>query len=310
MSRLVRWLNARARRADRRLRRLLPRPVYHFGRRRVYDARTLVRRNPGRGRLLPDFLIIGTAKSGTTTLHGWLSQHPFVVPAVTKEVHFFDYEFYRGVDWYRAHFPSASERDEHERRHGRPFLTGEASPTYISHQWAPERIARALPETKLIVAFRNPVDRAYSQFQMSRREGEEPLESFAEAIALEEDRLRGEKARSISDKHYNSWPLGCWSYLWRSSYADQVERWLTLFPRERFVFLKTDDLDSEPQETLDRVHEFLGLPAHRHEQLPRLHIAPKYAELPAATRAELVEYFRPHNERLYDLIGTDFGWDR
>lgn len=294
---------------DRRLRRSLPRPVYQFGRSRYYDVRTLAGRNPGRGRLLPDFLIIGTAKSGTTTLHGWLSEHPFVVPAVKKEVHFFDYDFYRGLDWYRTHFPLASARAEFEREHGRPFFTGEASPTYISHQWAPERIAQVLPDVKLIVALRNPVDRAYSQFQMSRREGEES-ESFADAVALEEERLRGEKLRSRADKRYNSWPLGCWSYIWRSSYADQIERWFELFPRERFLFLKTDDLDSDAQRTLDRAYEFLGLPAYRNEQLPRLHTAPEYEPLSAETRTQLVEYFRPHNERLYELLGIDFGWDR
>lgn len=314
MRRLVRWSRACRRalghRLDRRLRRTLPRPVYQFGRSRCYDARTLAGRNPGRGRLLPDFLIIGTAKSGTTTLHGWLSEHPFVVPGVKKEVHFFDYESFRGLDWYRAHFPLASVRDEHERRYGQPFLTGEASPTYISHQWAPGRVARVLPEAKLIVALRNPVDRAYSQFQMSRREDEEPLESFAAAIAIEEDRLRGEQVRSLADKRHNSWPLGCWSYLLRSRYAEQVERWLALFPRERFLFLKTDDMDSNPQQALDRVYEFLGLPPYSNEQLPRLHIAPEYEPLSAETRAELVEYFRPHNERLYELVGIDFGWDR
>ncbi len=84
-------------RIDWHLRHRLPRPAYHFVRRRYYDGRTVARRNPGRGRLLPDFLIIGTAKSGTTTLHGWLTEHPFIVPAVKKEMHFFDYDFYRGV---------------------------------------------------------------------------------------------------------------------------------------------------------------------------------------------------------------------
>ncbi len=287
----------------------LPRPMYHFGRRRYYDVRALAGRNPGRGRLLPDFLIIGTAKSGTTTLHGWMSEHPLIVPASTKEVHFFDYEFYRGTDWYRSHFPLASERDEVERESGRPFLTGEASPTYISHQWAPSRIAAALPEAKLIVALRNPVDRAYSQYQMSCREGEES-ESFAEAVALEEERLRGEKTRSLADKRYNSWPLGCWSYLLRSRYAEQVERWFELFRREQFLFLKTDDLESQPQGALDQAYEFLELPAYRNEHLPHLHTAPVYEPMGADTRAQLVEYFRPQNERLYELLGIDFGWDR
>ena len=103
-------------RVDWQLRHRLPKPVYHFVRSRYYDGRTIAGRNPGRGRLLPDFLIIGTAKSGTTTLHGWLSEHPFVEPAVKKEVHFFDYDYYRGVDWYRSHFPTEQAREAFERR--------------------------------------------------------------------------------------------------------------------------------------------------------------------------------------------------
>src|SRR5690242_8540420 len=115
-----------------KLGRRLPKPAYQFVRRRYYDARTVVGKNPGRGRLLPDFLVIGTAKSGTTTLYGWLSEHPFVAAATKKEVHYFDYEYYRGLDWYRSHFPSRRERESFAAEHGQPFLTGEASPTYIS----------------------------------------------------------------------------------------------------------------------------------------------------------------------------------
>jgi Sulfotransferase domain len=296
-------------RIDSRLRRSLPRPAYHFLRSRYYEARTLVRRNPGRGHVLPDFLVIGAAKSGTTSLYGWLSDHPSVAPAVTKEVHFFDYDFYRGTDWYRSHFPLEQARADFARDHGRPFLTGEASPSYISHFWAPRRIRRVLPEAKLIALFRNPVDRAYSQFQMSRREGVEELESFEEATAQEENRLRPELARMSADPRYNSWAFGCWSYLARSRYAEQLERWLELFPREQFLFVKAEDLSAEPERTLEGVHDFLGLPGHSHDRLPRLHTA-EYEPMPADSRARLAEYFRPHNELLYELVGVDFGWER
>lgn len=291
------------------LRHRLPKPVYHFVRSRYYDGRTITRRNPGRGRLLPDFLIIGTAKSGTTTLYGWLNEHPFVAPAAQKEIHFFDYEYYRGLDWYRSNFPEERTRRTFEQEHGRPFLTGEASPTYIAHEWAPSRIAKVLPKAKLIVALRNPIDRAYSQFQMSRREDEEPLESFAEAVAAEEGRLRGECDRLRRDPRYNSWPIGCWGYLLRSRYAEQVERWFKLFPREQFLFVKSDELESHPQNTLDEVYGFLDLPPHANEKLGHLHVAPRYDSIDPATRAELADYFRPRNERLYELTGVDFGWD-
>jgi hypothetical protein len=292
---------------DSGLRRTLPPPAYRRAVRSYHGVRKLARRNPGRGCLLPDFVIIGAAKAGTTSLYAWLGQHPFVEPAKHKEVHYFDYNYPRGDDWYRMHFPLRRARDRFAAANGRPFLTGEASPSYISHYWAPERLAQRLPDAKLLVNLRDPVERAYSQFQMSRREGEEELESFADAVAAEDRRLDPERARAMADPAYNSWPIGCWAYLMRSRYAEQLERWFALFHREQFHFVTLEALSSNPQGELDRVHEFLGLPPHAYEDLPKLHTA-KYDSLPGDTRARLTEYFRPHNERLYELVGIDFGW--
>jgi Sulfotransferase domain len=302
---------------DDRLRNSLPRPAYRYVREGYHGARALVGLNPARRRLLPDFIVIGAAKSGTTSLYSALADHPFVEPCMTdnryfdstKEVHYFDYNYYLGTDWYRTHFPLAQERLEFEREHRRRFLTGEASPTYISHPWAPGRIRELLPDVKLIAVLRNPVDRAYSHFQLSRRQGEETIESFEEAVAREDERLRPELERMAADRWYNSWPYAMFSYLARSRYAEQLERWLELFPREQFLFLKAEDLFGEPGPVIDTVYDFLGLPAHRPERLPRLNTA-EYQTLPADTRARLTEYFRPHNERLYELIGVDFGWER
>lgn len=303
-------------RVDRRLRRTLPKPTYYYLHRRYSDVRKLIGRNPGRGRTLPDFIIIGAAKSGTTSLYGGLAEHPFVVPCLTdeghfdntKEVHYFDYNYHYGEDWYRSHFPLAQAQREFAREHGRPFITGEASPSYISHLWAPGRTRQLLPNVKLIAIFRNPVDRAYSQFKMTWREGEEDLVSFEEATRREEERLAPELARMSADPYYKSWPYGCWSYLSRSRYAEQVERWLAVFGREQFLFLKAEDLFEAPEQTLDTVHEFLGLPPHRSERAPRLNTS-SYETMPGDTRAQLTEYFRPHNERLYELVGIDFAWE-
>jgi hypothetical protein len=295
---------------DYRLRHLLPRPAYQVAVGRYYAARKLVGRNYGRGRLLPDFVIIGAAKAGTTSLYGWLSRHPYVAPATLKEVHYFDYNYYRGEDWYRRHFPLASERAAFAAEHGRPFLTGEASPSYITHDRAPQRLARDLPRAKLVVALRNPVDRAYSQYQMSRRENEEPLDSFAAAVDAEQDRLAPELARTRVDRRYQSWPIGCWSYLMRSRYAEQLERWFALFGREQFHFVTLEELSENPQRALDGLHGFLGLPPHVYDDLPRLHGGGYESSVDPATRERLSEYFRPHNERLYALLGRDLGWER
>src|SRR3712207_6690007 len=108
-------------------------------------------------RRLPDFVIIGTQRGGTTSLYHYLSKHPEVLPALRKEIHFFDLNFDRGLDWYLAHFA----------RQDQPGLVGEASPLYMFHRDVPERVRRVLPNAKFIALLRNPVDRAYSQYQMN-----------------------------------------------------------------------------------------------------------------------------------------------
>jgi hypothetical protein len=294
---------------DYKLREILPKPVYRTTVRTYYYGRNQVARASGRGRLLPDFVIIGAARAGTTSLYSWLCQHPFVAPASRKEVNYFDYNYYRGEGWYRTHFPVAREREEFAASHGRPFLTGEASPAYMSHDWAPGRLARGLGDAKLLVTLRNPIDRAYSQFQLSRREGEEPFDSFAHAIAAEDERLEPELARTKADRRYKSWPIGCWSYKLRSRYAEQLERWFALFPREQFHILTLEDLAADPQRTLNAVDEFLGLAPHHYEGLKALHVA-TYDPVDPEVRAQLSEYFRPLNERLYELVGRDLGWEQ
>jgi hypothetical protein len=293
---------------DRQVRRLLSRRLYHSAKAAYYEARTLARRNPGRGRLLPDFLIVGSTKCGTTSLFNWLGAHPFVAET-EKEIHFFDMHYDRGADWYRSHFPLETERAAFAREHGRPFIVGEGSAAYLANYWAPRRAALLVPDARLIVSLRDPVDRAYSQYHYFRRRGSEPIETFEEAVDAEEERLRGEAEREAGDRHRHSWRIYRWGYLTISRYAEHIERWLELFPREQFLFLDFDELVTEPQHALDAVHEHLGLPARAAPELRPLNVG-DYEPLPPETRARLDEYFRPHNERLRELTGRDFAWLR
>jgi Sulfotransferase domain len=294
---------------DGRLRRALPAPAYELLRGGYNRLRIAARRNPGRGRVLPDFVIIGAAKAGTTSLFGWLLEHPFVRGSARKETNYFSHYYSRGEDWYRIHFPLESEREAFAAEHGRPFLTGEASPSYLLHVWAPERMAKHLPDARLIVQLRDPVDRAYSQYQMRRRDGEEPLDSFEAAVDAEEGRLAAEHERMLGDRRYSSYEVACWSYLMRSRYAEQLERWFRYFPRERIHILSLESLAADPGAALDAVHEFLGLPRHRPAELDARFVF-DYDPMSPETRARLERYFEPHNERLYELVGTDFGWGR
>lgn len=247
----------------------------------------------------PDFLVIGAQKSGTTSLYRYLTARPDVVPAQRKQVDFFDVSYDRGSEWYLAHFPRRSSA----------IITGEASPYYMIHPHVPGRVRAFDPEIKLLAILRNPVDRAYSGYQHQVRNGREPL-SFEEAIEREEGRLAGEVARLLEDELYVSTVHRRHSYLARSRYAGQLEAWLSLFPRRQLLVLCSEWMFERPQATLDRAASFLSLPPHELKGFGR-HMPGSYTDgMTAETRMRLVEYFRKHNEHLYELLGVELPWDR
>jgi Sulfotransferase domain len=249
---------------------------------------------------LPDFLIIGAQKGGTTFLYHLLCQHPYVEPAATKEVHFFDTNFARGVEWYRSRFSPPTQKE------GRKVLTGESSPYYIYHPHAAHRAAQVVPGARLIALLRNPVDRAFSDYNHKAREGRESL-SFEEAIAAEEERLRGEKEKMLADESYSSPNYRRFSYLSRGVYADQLGEWRGYFDEGQLLVLKSEDFFEDPQAVFERVLEFLGLP-HRGSGVSGERNEGEYDQMNPATRRRLEDYFEPHNKRLYDFLGIDLGW--
>jgi hypothetical protein len=115
-------------------------------------------------RLLPNFIIIGSARSGTTSLYNYLVQHPGIAPALRKEVHFFDYNYQRGCSWYQGQFPTHPYMHYMQTIHRQAMITGEASPYYLFHPYVPQRVAQLLPEIKLIALLRNPIERAFSHY--------------------------------------------------------------------------------------------------------------------------------------------------
>lgn len=272
-------------------------------------------------RTLPDFLIIGAQRCGTTSLYRYLIGHPCVAPAFRKEVHFFEKNFVKGVDWYREHFPSLFFRQYVRTVRRQEFVTGEASVYYIFHPLASRRVFETIPGVKLIALLRNPVDRAYSHYQHEVRKGRETL-SFEEAIEREPERLTGERERMLADERYDSFNVRYHSYLTRGLYADQLENWLTLFPRDRLLVIRSEDFFADPAAVLAQTLGFLGLsrweprtfPKYNYAGHPRLTAATygyaSYRKMDPATRRRLVDYFQPHNERLYELLCRDFGWDQ
>jgi hypothetical protein len=262
-------------------------------------------------RLLPDFIIIGVQKGGTTSLYRYLIEHPSIAPIYIKEPHFFDIHFHKGQGWYRAHFPTLAEKYAAEVVRKQKFITGEASPYYLLHPLAPKRVAQTLPHTKLIVLLRNPVDRAYSQYQHQRRQpGVEPL-SFEEAIEREAERLAGEEEKMLQNEKYASFNHRHYSYLARGTYIEQLPRWMNMFPQEQFLILKSEDLFSNPGAIVARTLEFLNIPVSEEQQkkVYKPFNEARYEPMAPETHARLVEHFKPLNARLYEFLGRDFGWD-
>jgi len=253
---------------------------------------------------LPDFVVIGAQKGGTTYMYNELVRHPNVAAALTKEVHFFDDNYRKGEATYRAYFPaSLGERPSNGASRK---ITGEASPDYLFHPQAPRRLARMVPQAKLIALLRNPVSRAYSHYHHEVRLGFE-TQSFEAAIISEAERVRGERERMLRDEYYPGNKYMHYSYLGRGIYADQLQAWLEWFPRQQMLILKSEDFYKDTPAIMGQVLDFLGLPARASEGYTA-HMPSSYPKLNPAMKAHLSDYFVGHNRRLYDLLGVDFGW--
>jgi hypothetical protein len=213
----------------------------------------------------PDFLIVGTKRGGTTSLHAYLAEHPGVLPLFpapnAKGTYFFDEEFERGERWYRSHFPTARTRRRVARRTGDRVVTGESSPYYLFHPLAPERAKAMVPGAQIVVLLRDPVVRAYSHYRERMRHDTEPL-SFVEALDAEEARLAGEEDRIRREPGYRSLAHRHQSYVAQGRYATPVARWLDAFG-DQVLVLRSEDLYADPQDVYDQVLRHLGLAPRR-----------------------------------------------
>jgi len=191
-----------------------------------------------------DFVVAGAQRSGTTALDLYLREHPGVaMPWTGKELHFFDHDEHFATEpvpyaAYHANFRAAKPGQ----------LRGEATPSYMYWQPAPERIARYNPALKIIVVLRNPITRAYSHWNKERQQGRETL-SFLEALQAEPERVRA------------AWPsqLKAVSYAARGYYSRQLVRLWQHFPVDQTLILQSTALRSDPAGTLARIAAFLGL---------------------------------------------------
>jgi Sulfotransferase domain len=245
--------------------------------------------------VLPDFVCIGAMKAGTTSLYGYLNEHPQIEMPAVKEIDYFveELNWPRGQDWYEGHFAHVPEGS----------LTGDISPNYSKHPHfggVPERMARVVPEARLIYVMRDPVARMRSHWMH----------------AVDAGNVREPLGKELLGNRY---------YRECSSYGMQLERFLEHFPRERVLLLTAEELRTERHRTLKRVFEFLGVAGDppvataeraqhssddkrvpRRGLLPGRKLRPAETKLSEAEEHKLRELMRPDMERLARYMSAPF----
>ncbi|HET7735754.1 MAG TPA: sulfotransferase domain-containing protein [Nocardioidaceae bacterium] len=264
-----------------------------------------------RMRAKPDYLIIGAKRGGTTSLFKYLRMHPGVLgmfpqPRASKSTDYFFGGAPRGSRWYTSHFHTHRFLDKVAGELGYRPITGEASPYYI---WD-ERIAQLAknhnPNVKAIMLVRDPVERAFSHWQERVQNGVEPL-SFEDALAAEESRTAGELEKMTADPTYHSTAHDWYTYRARGLYLPQIQNWLSVFPQEQLLILRSEDMYGDVQTMADVAFEFLGLPKF---ELPttKTFNASRRPDMPVGPAQELAEFYAPHNAELEAFLGRDLGW--
>lgn len=262
---------------------------------------------------LPTYIIAGAMRSGTTALNSYLREHPDVAVSTTKEVHFFDSFYDRGVEWYREQFPHSETAQ----------AVGEATPNYMFSTTALDRIKETLPDVKLVVMLRNPIDRAYSHYWHDRARGKTEGD-FAENVKREMD----------GDHGFN--------YIARGRYRAQIEHILERFPPTALHVEVFEDMVDRPDELYSSVCRFIGvdhsfrpeslgapvnnfvefrslalrhasqkLPGRLRDVIGRVNTKRKesYPPMPPRLRNRLAEEFATANQGLEELIGRSLSWD-
>jgi hypothetical protein len=258
-------------------------------------------------RLHPTFLIVGAQRCGSTSLFKALIAHPAVVrPMLHKGVHYFDINYDRSPSWYRGHFPLAAPA--RLRTQGAPPVTGESSPYYSHHPLAAERIAAHLPEARLIMLIRDPVERAYSAHRHELLRGYE-TETFEQAVEQEPDRLAGEVDKLHRDPHYRSWSHQHHAYLTRGRYVEQIERMRGVLGADRLLVVDSHDFWNQPDISYRKVLDFLGLPPWNLDHFEQHNARPR-SPMPDTVRARLMNGFADSDAALAQVLGWVPSWRR
>ena len=271
----------------------------------VRDVYVWLNRNVGRldpaERALPNFYVVGTQRGGTTSLFIYLLAHELVHgPRRAKGVHYYDTNYDKSIGWYRGNFPRVKTLAEHGAAAGAEPAVGEGAPYYLFSPTIPARIHRVTPNARIIAVLREPLDRAISHHNHEVKRGFETL-GLEEAFDAEAGRLAGEVDKLLADDSYVSLPHIHHAYLSRGQYAEQLERYFSLFGRDNVLVLDSSALSERPEETVRIATDFLGLPPMTGVDYP-LYNKREYDPVDPDIRAKFGPAFEESNNRLRELL--------
>ena len=256
-------------------------------------------------RVIPDFLVIGAKRCGTTSLYQHLPEHPCISKSPHDNMGFFNDNFHLGVNWYKSFFPTTFTRKKIKSKFG-DFLAFDVTTKYMEEESTANNVYQTKPNMKIIIILRNPVDRAYSQYHLSVRQTAE-RRSFEDVVEENMNRLNKE-----SHEHYEIKPKFSAkedNYLKKGLYALQLRYWLKIFPRENILIVSTEEFESNQQIIYNKIFEFLNISKFEVKNTKKMQKG-NYPPIKSETRNLLLDYFRPHNHELFELINMKFDWDK
>jgi len=287
-------------------------PLIKRARRMQRKWRPAIRLKLGRLGPLPGFVIIGAAKSGTTTLYDTLSRHPQVIPALLKETNYFSKAKSRGEDWYRTYFYHSGYDCKGQR------IAGEASPKYLLDPQVPERVARLLPDVRLIAILRDPADRAISHYHHTAWLGydvmpiDEAVDSAIDSIDPFKNcpwpetyaHLTENRAVQANGKAHLIGNLTAFGL-----YANQLAHWFQYFDQERLLLIKSEDFFADPGRTFANICRYLDIDEMPVDIVKKRNVG-SYPTPDEEVRFKLRAFYEEPNRRLDSLTGTRFGWNQ
>ena len=262
--------------------------------------------------ILPDFVVIGPGHCGTTSMvELYLRSNPNILPSKNKEIFYFDINYKKSINWYKLFFPTIFTKI-FRRLRGKKTLTCEATPNYFFHPYAPKNMKKIIPNVKIVLMLRNPVNRTISNYRSQVRMGRQKL-TFEKALERESELYEQEYAKFLKNKDLAKDVDTTISYVARSRYVEALERFLEHFDKKQILFMNSDEYFKNPIKEYNRILSFLGLPSHEPKITGNRGISPpglyKDPEISQTTKDSLKKYFEPWNKRLFDLIDEKFDWD-